>query len=99
MTDTRKWSKHHLEAGYHLREWAAPAADSELIGTYSCVINGQPTTVEVSWLAEGSTGGPELELDWKDFHTVTVLDEETAIAYLVMCGAITVEDDKQEEGG
>lgn len=84
-----------INAGYHRQEWGPiPHAGSELLGTYETSSDG---TVTVS-LVDGISGHAEYELAWdlKDDGThrgkVTVLDDATALQYLAMCGAATVED-------
>lgn len=46
-----------------------------------------PVTVTVSHLEAGPTGGPEFKLEWSDGFAVTVMDDATALQYLVACGA------------
>lgn len=88
----RNWHDLHREAGYHLQKWGpVPTPNSELVGTYECVHHGVPMLVTVRHLPAGPTGAPELEIEWEDGMKVTVLDEATALEYLIRDQAATVE--------
>lgn len=84
----------YIDAGYHDQEWGPhPHVESEILGTY---ITGEGGTITVRHIEQGVSGHPEFELTWDedgDEHRgkVTVLDEATALAYLVADGAATVE--------
>lgn len=80
----------HTDAGYHEQEWGpVPTADHELIGTYE---DADGSAVHVRHVERGVTGNPEFEIEWEGGHKVTVLDDSTAIRYLVQCGAAEVSD-------
>lgn len=91
MSVKRKWNEQHRAAGYHEQTWETASDRSALIGSYDCELMGQAVVVHVRHLAAGPTGGPEFEIDWEGFHSVTVLDEATVLEYLINCGAAKVE--------
>jgi len=85
----RKWLDHHTAAGYHLQDWGPPPTEkSELLGTYQGV-NGAVTVR----LVDGETGVKELEIEWENGPKVTVINEETALKYLALEGAVEMEPD------
>lgn len=87
----RQWAEHHVAGGYHEQDWGPPpSADCELIGTYQ----GARETIAVR-LVDGVTGVPELEIQWggEEGAKITVLNEETALLYLIRDGAIEVVPD------
>lgn len=81
----------HLAAGYDEQEWGPiPTAKHALIGDYEAA---DGTVVSVRYLEEGPSGNPELEIQFgEDGAKVTVLDEATAIQYLLDVGAASLED-------
>ncbi len=86
----RQWMEHHVEAGYHEQDWGPPpTADSQLIGTYESA-RGE---IVVRLQPDGESGVAELEIEWADGAKVTVLNEETALRYLAMDGAVELEPD------
>lgn len=84
----RSFDQIHLDANYHEQIWGQHSTDDhELHGTYQ----GRDGLIEVRHVARGRTGGPEFELEWEDGMKVSVLDDVTALAYLISHGA-AVED-------
>lgn len=78
-----------IDAGYHEQVWGTPATpDHELLGEY---VGFDEITVTVSYVKHGVSGNPEFELAWLDGHKVTVLDDATAIRYLLDAGCAVVE--------
>lgn len=88
----RNWHPEHIAAGYHVQDHGAHATpDSDLIGTYETgftrtTVDGEvPITVTVSFLQNGLTG-PEFLLEWSDGLKMQVLDDATAVRYLLDSG-------------
>lgn len=81
----------YINAGYHTQEWGPLPHDAhELIGTYST-----PDGTITVRVIDGASGHPEFELTWNENGEehggkVTVLDEATALAYLIPAGAVEV---------
>lgn len=72
---------------YAKQQWGpVPTADHQLLGDYTTQAGEE---LSVRYLAEGPTGNPEFELQYggPDGYKITVLDEATALAYLVEAGA------------
>ncbi len=82
----RQWADHHIAAGYHEQDWGPPpTVDCELLGSYESATG----TMTVS-LVQGESGVAELEIAWADGGKVTVLNEETALKYLILEGAAEI---------
>jgi hypothetical protein len=88
----RSWNEQQIAAGYHEQEWGTASPDSQLVGTYRAA---DGTTVMVGHLPVGTSGGPEFEIEWETGLRVTVIDEATALLYLIDAGAAEYEDDEE----
>lgn len=89
MSVDRRWSDPlHVDAGYHEQEWGpVPTPDHELIGTYE---GAGGVIIHVRHVVKGVTGNPEFEIEWQGGHRVTVVDDSTALRYLIEYGAVEV---------
>lgn len=72
----------HIAAGYNLAVFGPiPKPNSTLIGSHT---TPQGNTVTVSYLAQGPSGNPELQVTLPHGAVVTVVDEATAAAYIAV---------------
>lgn len=89
----RRWKPEHRAAGYHLQEWGWKELHEahEICGDYACM-DGSLLTIR--FLKQGHTNAPELELDWENGPTLTVLDAAVAENYLQEHGATKLKGGK-----
>lgn len=96
----RKWTETQIAAGYDQQQWGpVPDKDCPTIGTYTYADASGRHTIDVAWIAEGPTGAPELVVAFDadaGGPAMTVLDEATAVGYLIMHGAEKVSGNPDE---
>ncbi len=83
MKHGRKFPEGHP---YSEQEWGPiPTPKDDIIGTYDSPIEG---VIAVRHIGAGPSGNPELEIEWEDGMSVTVLDEATAFLYVNRAHAV-----------
>jgi hypothetical protein len=75
----------HIAAGYDQKQWKIPSPGSSSIGTYSLP---DKSTLVISWVEKGTTGQPQLLLDFIHGPKLEVLDENTALEYVKLHHAV-----------